>query len=278
MTIAVIDEQDREADCVTSSCSARRGDQGRVALGPYELIRLISSGGFGRVFEALDTRCMTLVALKIPIHSDSESRARCTREVEMTSRFCHANVMPIRRAELIEDSFVIALPLGQEDLERRICRPLAFERALEYASQLLAGLAHVHARGVIHCDVNPSNVVIFPDGHLRLSDFGIARDGWSASLDTASGTAEYMAPEHAAGRVSTRSDVFSAGLVLHELLIGRLPEPHELVDGGAELSARAPSLPRRREQRSTKRGRGESPRPGAYLAGRGASVNPPLPA
>ncbi len=213
-------------------------------FGPYRLIRKIAQGGFGRVLEAVDTRDDLPCALKAPLRCDQTSIDLFLREYELVSRLRHRHVMPIARVEVILGLPVIAYPLGRESLDERITRPMPAELAVDYVRQLFSGLAHIHARGLIHCDIKPENLIVFPNELLRITDFGLARDGHIGSLNTNSGTPEYMAPEHADGRVSTRSDVFSAGLVACLLLTRQFPErPFTWPLPGMErFAARAPAM------------------------------------
>ncbi|MCB9750003.1 MAG: serine/threonine protein kinase [Myxococcales bacterium] len=213
-------------------------------FGPYRLIRRIARGGFGKVLEAIDTRDGSALALKAPLRIDQESLDVFLRELDLVTRLDHRNVMPIVRVEVVQGLPVIAYPLGREALDERVERPMPYELAVDFARQLFAGLAHVHKRGIIHCDIKPENLIVFPDDHLRIADFGLARDGDLGSLETRSGTLEYMAPEHAKGRVSTRSDVFSAGLVACLLLTGLVPRrPFTWPFPGIKvLSQRSPAI------------------------------------
>ena len=213
-------------------------------FGPYRLLRRIAQGGFGRVLEAVDTRDGQARALKAPLRSDQASLDLFLREFELVARLRHRHVMPIARVEVIRGLPVIAYPLGRESLDERLERPMPREQAIDYARQLFSGLAHIHSRGVIHCDIKPENLIVFSNEQLRITDFGLARDGDVGSLNTRSGTPEYMAPEHAEGRVSTRSDVFSAGLVACLLLTGALPKrPFAWPLPGLErVATRAPAI------------------------------------
>ncbi len=118
----------------------------------------------------------------------------------------------------------MASPLGDKTLGDRLQRRMSLDAALDLGEQMLEGLAYAHAHWIMHCDVKPENLILFPDNHLRLADFGIAKVALRTMEASGTGTVGYMAPEQAMGKPSFRSDVFSAGLVLYRMLSGRLPE------------------------------------------------------
>jgi serine/threonine-protein kinase len=194
----------------------RRGE----SLGKYKIRRRIASGGFATVYEAWDLVLDIPVALKIPKHEDDNDLV--LEEIRHVVDLEHENVLPILNADYVGTTLVVATPLGRESLREQILRGVGTDVAVSYASQLLAGLAHAHDRGLIHRDVKPENLIVFADGRLRLCDFGLATPQHRVSSGT-SGTVGYLAPEQAHGRPSTASDVFAAGLVIHELLTGQLP-------------------------------------------------------
>ena len=130
----------------------------------------------------------------------------------------------MKSADFIDGHLVIALPLGEESLEERLARRLSLRTALDLGEQLLRAVAFAHEQHVIHCDVKPDNLLLFPDGRLRLTDFGISKVAHRTISASGAGTVGYMAPEQAMGRPSRRSDVFATGLVLWQMFSGRLPE------------------------------------------------------
>jgi serine/threonine-protein kinase len=198
----------------------------RQKLGKYRIGARIAAGGFADVYEARDTIEGVLVALKIPSPHllTRDALADFKREVRLTARLDHPSILPIKTADFIGDVFVIAYPLGERSLDVRLRSRISREKALDYGEQILAGLAHAHGHNVIHCDVKPDNVILFPGGRARLTDFGIAKLAQKTLRASGSGTVGYVAPEQAMGRPSFRSDVFSAGLVLYRMLSGVLPE------------------------------------------------------
>lgn len=206
-------------------------------LGKYKIRRRIASGGFAAVFEAYDTIEGVPVALKIPLAKNvgPEVLADFRKEARLAATLEHPNVLPLKNADIIGETFVIAYPLGQGSLADRLSRRLSHRRLLDYAEQLLCALAHAHAHSVIHCDVKPDNLIVFDDDNVRLADFGIAKVAQRTIDASASGTVGYMAPEQALGRPSARSDVFSAGLLIHRLFTGHVPQwPFEWPGAGYE--------------------------------------------
>lgn len=194
-------------------------------LGKYRLKRRVARGGFGDVFEAYDTIEGISVAVKVPLGGvvTQDNLDDFRREVRITARLDHTNILPIKNADFIDDVFAIVQPLGERSLDDRLSKRMNLETKFDYIDQMLAGLAHAHEQGVIHCDIKPDNMILFADGRLRLADFGIAKFARKTIQGSASGSVGYMAPEQAMGRPSARSDVFSAGLVIHQLLTGKLP-------------------------------------------------------
>ncbi len=196
----------------------------RQKLGKFRIERRLAEGGFATVYKAYDTVEGIHVALKVP-HLLSRIRMEdFRREARLTAGLDHPNILPIKYAGEIEGTFVIVYPLGEESLDERLKRRMSVRRALDYGEQMLQALAHAHAQRVIHCDVKPENLVIFSGDRLRLTDFGIARVALRTVSASGAGTVGYVAPEQAMGKPSLRSDVFSAGLIMYEMLTRELPE------------------------------------------------------
>ena len=217
---------------------------GRALDDRYELHAVIGEGAFGRVYRGLDRRLARTVAVKVIKPWWAEDTAwveRFQREAQLLARVSdpgivqifdigHADEGPYYVAELVE---------GESLAERLLRGPLEAEQARELAEQLCQALGSAHAQGVVHCDVKPANVLLARDGRLKVGDFGVARlaGGTSQALSaTVAGTPRYMSPEQARGRpTSTATDVYSAGVVLYEMLAGRPP----FMDGSAvELGLR----------------------------------------
>ena len=119
---------------------------------------------------------------------------------------------------------MIAFPLGEQSLDDRLAKRMSLRTALDLGEQLLRAIAFAHENRVIHCDVKPDNLLLFPNNRLRLTDFGISKIAHRTISASGAGTVGYMAPEQAMGRPSARSDVFAAGIVLWQMFSGYLPE------------------------------------------------------
>ncbi|NNE17786.1 MAG: serine/threonine protein kinase [Myxococcales bacterium] len=218
----------------------------RQVLGKYRIRRRIGAGGFATVYEAYDTIEGIPIALKVPNldQLDKESLNAIHREVRLTARLDHENILPLRNAMMIDGHFVIATPLGDQTLTDRLHYRLGPKTALSYAEQLLDALAYAHEVRVIHCDIKPDNVILFPQGHVRLADFGIAKVALRTRtiMGSGQGTVGYIAPEQAMGKPSFRSDVFSMGLLIYRMFAGELPAwPFDWPLPGAERLRRTVS-------------------------------------
>ncbi|MBW3596450.1 MAG: serine/threonine protein kinase [Planctomycetes bacterium] len=195
-------------------------------LDKYRIERKIAEGGFAAVYQAFDTIEGVRVALKIPHpHLVSPSvLSLFRREVRLAATLDHPNILPLKNASFIGEHLVIVFALGEETLADRLRRRLSLTTALDYAEQMLEAAAYAHDRRIIHCDIKPENLLLFPGNRLRLTDFGIARVALRTIRASGSGTVGYIAPEQAVGRPSLRSDVFSIGLIIYRMLSGTLPE------------------------------------------------------
>jgi serine/threonine-protein kinase len=208
------------------SAHDRSSLRARARIGKYKIEARIAIGGFAEVFRAFDTIEGIQVALKIPFPHlvDKETLDAFRREVRLTARLDHPHILPLKNADFVDGRFVLAYPLGAGSLGDRLQRRLATSRAIDYGGQILEALAYAHSRRIVHCDVKPDNLILFPEDRLRLSDFGIAKVMLRTLRASGSGTVGYLAPEQAMGRPAYRSDVFSAGLILYRMLTGVLPE------------------------------------------------------
>ncbi|MGB8332584.1 MAG: serine/threonine-protein kinase [Polyangiales bacterium] len=230
----------------TSETSSNQVLKARQTLGKYRIRRRIGTGGFATVYEAYDTVEGIPVALKVP-HLDRLERDALSlihREVRLTARLEHEHILPLRNAMMIDGHFVIATPLGEQALTDRLRYRLGPKTALSYTEQLLDALAYAHQERIIHCDIKPDNVIIFPNDQVRLADFGIAKVALRTRtiMGSGQGTVGYMAPEQAMGKPSFRSDVFSMGLVIYRMFAGELPAwPFDWPLPGAERLRRTVS-------------------------------------
>ena len=214
-------------------------------LGPYEVLSALGAGGMGEVYRARDSRLNRDVAIKIllpVVAGDPDRLARFAREAQVLASLNHPNIAHIHGVEESDGVTALILELVEgEDLAQRIARgPMRLDEALPIARQIAEALEAAHERGVIHRDLKPANIKVRPDGTVKVLDFGLAKavDPMGASGVNAMnsptlsihstqagiilGTAAYMSPEQAAGKpIDKRSDLWSFGVVLMEMLTGR---------------------------------------------------------
>jgi Protein kinase domain len=213
----------------SDSIGGGRFTPGQIIAGRYRIVALAGRGGMGEVYRAEDLKLSQIVAIKFlptALAEDAGALARFHSEVRIARQVSHPNVC---RVFDIGDAdgvpFLTMEYVDGEDLAslvRRIGR-LSSDKAIEIARQVCAGLAAAHERGVIHRDLKPANLMLDGAGKIRITDFGLA--AIAASLDLAdlqAGTPAYMAPEQLEGReVTAKSDLYSLGLVLYEILTGK---------------------------------------------------------
>ena len=208
---------------------------GDVVQGRYEIEELLGSGGMSNVYTARDRVLERQVALKVlhEHHSDDpEYVERFRREAQAIARLSHPNIVTvIDRGEFEGRQFIVFEHVRGHTLKDVVAHesPLTVARALALVHQTARGLAYAHENGVVHRDVKPQNVLVDQDGVAKVTDFGIAR---SADRDemtlpgTVMGTSDYLSPEQAGGeRADQRSDQYSLGALLYELLTGDVPYP-----------------------------------------------------
>jgi serine/threonine protein kinase/dienelactone hydrolase len=202
----------------------------------YKILEMLGAGGMGVVYKAFDTKLDRLVALKfLPPHlrHDDELKRRLTAEARAASALDHPNIVAIHAIDEVPGGgLFIAMAFHEgETLRDRIGRDksgagLPVAEALQIARQIASGLARAHERGIFHRDIKPSNVMVANDGVARIIDFGLAKTSVAAvTLDgSTKGTPLYMSPEQASGKsVDYRTDLWSLGAVLYEMLAGRPP-------------------------------------------------------
>lgn len=226
---AILNETHYERTFMTNvavPATAKSTLRGGQRLGKYRLERRIGMGGFASVYSATDTILGIKVAIKVPLscHVSEELLSEFRKEVRLTMRMDHPNVLPIRDATFIDGHFAIVSPLGETTLDQRLRSRIGFDRALSILEQLVSGVSHAHQQGIVHCDIKPENVLIFKDGLVRLADFGIAKAAIKTISGSGTGTIGHMAPEQAMGKPSARSDVFSIGLIAYRMFSGHWPE------------------------------------------------------
>ncbi len=206
-------------------------------VGRFELVRKLGQGGFGVVFEAFDRTLRRAVAFKVVrMGGDLELKEeRILREAEAAAQLSHPNIVTLHDVGHCNQGpyLVMELLRGRTLGERLLEGPLPIAEALAVAIEVAKGVAHAHARGVVHRDVTPGNVFLCDGGAVKVLDFGMALAFGRGRVH--GGTVAYMAPEQWKGEPEDeRTDVFALGVVLHEMLSGTRPfaDPSELMDGG----------------------------------------------
>ena len=217
-------------------------------LGPYEVLTPLGAGGMGEVYKARDSRLDRFVAIKVipeALAGDRDLLARFEKEAKAVAALSHPNVMGIHDFGRENDvTFAVMELLEGESLRQKLkAGPLSPKRAVEIAVGLATGLGAAHAHGIVHRDVKPENIFVTPDGHVKVFDFGLAKQvapaqpgqselttsgpGEGAApteKGTVLGTVGYMSPEQVRGEAADhRADVFAFGVVLYEMLSGKRP-------------------------------------------------------
>ena len=224
MLLRIVAHQIPRSDCLMSS--PLKPLRVRQRLGKYRVEGRLGNGAFATVYKAMDTIEGIRVALKVPHEQFVSDQVlnEFRSEVRIMARLDHENILSLKDASFIDDRFVIVFPLGEKTLEERLNSRMAQRTALELSEQMLAAVAYAHQQRIIHCDIKPENLIIFPDNRLRLTDFGIAKVAHRTLQGSGTGTVGYMAPEQAMGKPSAQSDVFSVGLVMYRMLAGCWPD------------------------------------------------------
>jgi hypothetical protein len=223
-------------------------------IGKYQIVRLLGRGGMGAVYQAFDPHLERDVALKVmlpQIAENPEHKRRFEREARAVARLTHPNVVTVFDLGYHTDGspyIVMELMKGRDLLDvMRQDPPLSLERKLAIVQQVLAGLGHAPKVGIVHRDVKPANIFITEDETAKIMDFGVARldAGSATAAGTFMGTANYISPEQARGRaLDGRSDLFSVGCMLCELLTGRRPfDGESAVATLLKIATEPPALP-----------------------------------
>jgi serine/threonine protein kinase len=206
----------------------------------YKILEHLGGGGMGIVYKALDLKLDRSVALKfLPVQfsHDNEEKERFIREAKAASALDHPNICTVYEIDETEPApgdegeghlFIAMACYDGETLKKKIeRRPLKLEEAIELTCQVAQGLSKAHERGIVHRDIKPANILITNDGVAKIVDFGVAKllgQSKLTKLSTTLGTTTYMSPEQASGEeVDHRTDVWSLGVVLFEMLTGQVP-------------------------------------------------------
>src|SRR6202795_2821482 len=242
-------------------------------LGSYEIVAPIGAGGMGEVYRARDKKLDRDVAIKVlpqSVAADPDTLARFEREAKAVAALSHQNILAIHDFGNQDGvAYAVMELLEGETLRGKLdAGPIPQKQAVDYAQQVAKGLSAAHEKGIVHRDLKPENLFVSKDGHLKILDFGLAKrvesvaPGQETSAPTGSGhtepgtvmgTAGYMSPEQVKGfQVDHRSDIFSFGAILYELLSGvkafkrdtnaetmaaiLMKEPPELSESGRNIS------------------------------------------
>ena len=205
---------------------------GKILDDRYEILELIGSGGMANVYKARCHRLNRLVAIKIlksDLADNADFRRRFHDESQAVAQLSHANIVSVYDVSTNPDREYIVMELIdgitlKQYMERR--GRMDWRESLHFITQIMRGLSHAHSRGIIHRDIKPQNIMVLRDGSVKVADFGIAclaNQGQTLTQE-ALGSVHYISPEQARGdRIDARSDIYSAGVVLYEMLTGRLP-------------------------------------------------------
>ena len=205
---------------------------GKMLDDRYEILELIGTGGMANVYKARCHRLNRLVAIKIlksDLADNADFRRRFHDESQAVAQLSHANIVSVYDVSTNPDREYIVMELIdgitlKQYMERR--GRMDWRESLHFITQIMRGLSHAHSRGIIHRDIKPQNIMVLRDGSVKVADFGIAclANAGQTLTQEALGSVHYISPEQARGdRIDARSDIYSAGVVLYEMLTGRLP-------------------------------------------------------
>jgi serine/threonine protein kinase/predicted Zn-dependent protease len=225
----------------TIKTSVRELTTGSTFAGRYQVIEELGKGGMGTVYKVFDSEIKEKIALKLlkpEVAADEDTVERFRNEIKLARKIGHKYVCRMFDLGKAEETYFITMEyVPGEDLKSFIRRSgrLTVGKAVYVARQVLEGLAEAHRLGVVHRDLKPQNIMIDRDGNARIMDFGIARSLKARGITAAGvmiGTPEYMSPEQAEVKdVDQRSDIYSFGVILYEMLVGRVPFEGETLLG-----------------------------------------------
>jgi serine/threonine protein kinase/Flp pilus assembly protein TadD len=204
-----------------------------IQISHYKIVEKLGEGGMGVLYKAEDKRLSRTVAIKFlspQLTQDPDAKDRFIREAQTASALDHLNICTIHEIDETEDGqlFMVMTYYEGEPLDIKLKRQtLSLEDALNYAIQIAHGLSNAHANGIVHRDIKPSNIMVTNEGIIKILDFGLAKLKVASELTRESstlGTLHYMSPEQVLGKhVDSRSDIWSVGIVLYEMITGQLP-------------------------------------------------------
>ncbi|MDQ2905547.1 MAG: protein kinase [Ktedonobacteraceae bacterium] len=201
-----------------------------LTLGRYELRRRVAQGGMAEVYLAYDRRVRRQVAIKVLYGRDESFVRRFEREALAVGALSHDHILPLYDFGEQSPWYYLVMPYVEGGTLRDYLykrKRLTLEEAASFLDQIASALQHAHDHGVVHRDVKPSNILLRPDGYAYLADFGLAKAIMGAEALTSDGTIvgtpEYMAPEQSNGLNDYRSDIYSLGVILYQMLTGRVP-------------------------------------------------------
>lgn len=227
---------------------------GRMLDDRYEILERIGEGGMAVVYKAMCHRLNRLVAIKIlkdEYEDDEEFRARFQSEAQSVAMLSHPNIVSIYDVSHSEGvEYIVMELIDGITLQMYMARKgvLAWKEAMHFATQISKALEHAHEKGIVHRDIKPQNVMILRDGNIKVADFGIAalESAQESKSNQTVGSVHYIAPEQAKGAApDTRSDIYSLGVVMYEMLTGKRPYEAETAEQVARLHiAGIATLPR----------------------------------
>ncbi|MGQ9672749.1 MAG: protein kinase domain-containing protein [Candidatus Aminicenantales bacterium] len=222
-----------DARTETMQTPLRELTTGSLFAGRYQIIEELGRGGMGKVYKALDTELNEKIALKLlkpEVSVDSEAIDRLRNELKTARQVSHKNICRMYHLTKEEGTYYITMEyVPGEDLKRLIRKigQMPLGRTISIAKQVCEGLAEAHSLGIVHRDLKPQNIMVDEGGNVRIMDFGIARSLLTKGVTAAGvmiGTPEYMSPEQVEGKpVDQRSDIYSLGIILYEMVTGRVP-------------------------------------------------------
>jgi serine/threonine-protein kinase len=207
--------------------------QAGAVVSVYKILGLVGSGGLGHVYKVEHTLTKRIEAMKVVINdhlADSENTQRFLREIQVQASLDHPNIASVHNAFALNNEVFMVMELVEgETLESLLAHgPIPTARAVDYACQVLTALSVAHLHGIIHRDVTPANIIVTPEGGIKLTDFGLAKAPAQLRLTQSGrlmGSPAFMSPEQVRGAstLDARTDIYSMGAVLYAMVTGRKP-------------------------------------------------------